>query len=271
MGFWQLQGAISRGKTMNKLILGTREYITSPETNVLRVHYDTAEKVKSFLSVNHCDEIEIWLDSQAKELAEYFETHIDKIPRKVTVMHTIQSDNRALFNRLLGSGPMSSKIDFNSNMVPTNPIHNIQQTIGDYTTTNCSGCHSPIAHNSKHLGTLIAYKENNAYEIHHLCQYCFAYVERVGIRPPEERKGWNCGNDTGYANSGIRRAAKEIHQAISFLCFGKRGPGGWKRLADSHPLIISLKELAKIDKETCEYANRQHDSTLFDPILPPPN
>jgi hypothetical protein len=266
-----------RKEAMTKVILGNkgqRPYRMPTETEAMILTWDTAANVKAYLGVNsqYCDDLEVWLDSQTPELAEFLAANPMKIPKRIVVMNTVQMENRykieaAIRDKIYGMKP---EIEYISNVVPTFPIQTpIQQTIGDFTNVVCSGCQNKMAHNQKHAATLVKYGPDHKYDVHELCEFCFSYVERISIRPPRgERTQWCIGSDWGYANSGIRRAAKNLHEAISFLCYGKRGKGAWHRLPKTHPIIKALALLAKADKETVEYANNMHDPTLFEAILP---
>lgn len=76
-------------------------------------------------------------------------------------------------------------------------------------------------------------------------------------------------NDYGYMNLCIRRAAKQIQDAITLYCEGHYAHSNARIIPQSHPLVESLKMLKIADEQTCEYANEKHEEKLFIPYTPP--
>lgn len=82
-------------------------------------------------------------------------------------------------------------------------------------------------------------------------------------------KGCYGPNDYGYINNSIREAAKNIQSAIYLYCEGHYPHSNAKDIESDHPLVVALENLCKIDIETCQYANKEHDVELFIPYKPP--
>lgn len=70
-------------------------------------------------------------------------------------------------------------------------------------------------------------------------------------------------NDEGFINDHVREASSSIAKAIHVYCEGHYAHSNAKNIPSSHALVEIMNLLKKLDKDTAEHANRNHDPKRF--------
>ena len=92
-----------------------------------------------------------------------------------------------------------------------------------------------------------------------------------GYRPFQGAKGapgMYGPNDLGYINLGLRLCAHQLVSLTRLYSEGHYAHSNAKLIPQDHPLVVALKALEQLDKETAPYANKPHEPTLFEPYKP---
>ena len=76
-------------------------------------------------------------------------------------------------------------------------------------------------------------------------------------------------NDGGYIHTRLVAAAKELKDAQILYSQGHYAHSNAKIIPNDHPLRVAMEELAKLDKEYAQHANKEPNKELFSTYEPP--